>query len=179
MIQINLLPWREQARHAKQIRFLVILIAFIGLTLFILLALHIYLNALISNQQSINTYLQTVITQEQTALASLNKEKKSLAAIDSQLHFIISLRNNSFHAVRLLNELTKVLPEEITLNKIVREENIITLFGAAKSGLDITHLMKNIAQSAIFTQPVLTEISSEKNDIESEKYFQLKIEQRE
>lgn len=179
MTQINLLPWREQARQGKKTQFIVILVSFIILTLFLVLIAYFYLDSLISSQKKINDFLQTSLDQENSQLLVLHKKKQEQDAVDKQLHFIFGLRDSSYKAVRLLDELTRVVPDSVLLSKITREGDKITIKGKAQSNLQVTLFLKNIAKSPIFTQPILAEINGQENNSEDQKYFLLKFEQRE
>lgn len=179
MPQINLLPWREQAKKAKKIRVALYLAGFICLTLLFVLILHIYYDILIYNQESRNDFLQSEMTEEGAQLLALKKKKEKQTAIISELRFVISLREKSYSAVNLLDELVRVVPEGVSFNKIIRNGNNIVILGKAQSEVQITLFMKNITKSVVFKQPVLTQISSKENVSGNETYFQLKIEQQE
>lgn len=178
MIQINLLPWREQARKQEQTRFGVVVAMFAGFGLFVTVFFHMHYSAKIQNQAARNAMLQTSLDEESGLLMTLNKQKKELMDVDSQLHFIYNLRDESYRAVRLLTELAIVNPEAVTLFKIIRAGNSITIFGRAKSNLQITLYMESIEKSKYFAQPVLTEISGKENAAGEDRTFQLKIEQQ-
>ncbi len=176
-VQINLLPWREQARQIKRKQFLITLAGFIGLTLLFVAIYHIYLDSIVSNQNLRNSYLQTVLNQEQSVLLALEKQKEKQTQINLQLHFLYSLRETSYNAVQILNELTQVVPEGVSLIKLTREGNTITLLGGAQSSLNVTLFMKNISNSHIFNQPDLTEITTKQVKTGEDKYFQLIVKQ--
>jgi type IV pilus assembly protein PilN len=175
MAQINLLPWREQARQDKRTRFMVTLGIFIGITLFFILILHLYVSNEINLQLQRNTYLQLEFDQTKAEVAALKIKQKDQIALMAQLHFIIDLRNKSFIVIRLLAELSQAVPDALLINKIERKENIVTVVGKAESNSQVTTFMKNIALSPIFNQPDLTEISAEKKGNSEEKYFQLTV----
>lgn len=176
MTQINLLPWREQLRQIKRMNFVIILGCFIVVTLFLVFISHMYLSGIIGNQQQLNAYLQSDFDKEQVELGALNKKKQEQKTVNTELHYILSLRENSYQAVRLLDELVKIVPDAVSLNKISRQGNSIILIGKAESNLQVTLFMENMAKSNFFRQPVLTEISSKENSAGEERYFQLKVE---
>lgn len=178
MTQINLLPWREQARQEKKIEFLIIIGFFIGMTLLFILLIHIYLASLIHEQNKRNEFIQTTLGDKQVLYTGFKDKKQKQAIIESQLQFINSLRDKSFRAVKLMNELVKIVPHTVTLDKLVRENNKITLIGKAQSELQITLLMKNIAKSDIFNQPVLTRISGVPGSNETDRVFELEALQK-
>ncbi|HTM64129.1 MAG TPA: PilN domain-containing protein [Gammaproteobacteria bacterium] len=178
MIQINLLPWRDQERTQQQKRFGMVVGVFAGFGVFCTLVFHMHYSAKISNQIQRNVILQAASDQEANTLADLNKQKKKLTQVDQKLHYIFELRESSYRAVRLLNELVLVDPESITLQKIVRNGNAITVSGKAKSNLQITLFMENIEKSKFFAQPVLTEINGKENTTGEDRSFELKIIQK-
>ena len=157
--------------------FVYVLAGFIGLTIFFLFLAHLYYGSLIKNQQKNNTFLQEQLDKEQVVLNDLNKKKKQQTIIDSQLNFLLSLRDKSYRAVRMLDELARVVPEGVFLLKIVSQNNTLTLFGKATSNLQVTQFMENIDKSAVFMQPVLTEISAKDNSAGEEKFFELNVKQ--
>ncbi len=176
--QINLLPWREQARYLKKVRLLLTLGAFVILTLLLVVIIHLFYKNAISYQQQRNTLLNNKISQSQQLFTELEKMKIEQDLIRKKITFLISLQDNSFRAVRLFNEIPKIIPSNITLVKLQRNQDIIILQGIAYSNLDITALMKKLTQSSILIQPDLTEITTKDLPEENEKMFALKIVQK-
>lgn len=179
MIKINMLPWREQARGIKKKNFFVGLAISIGITMFIILLFHIYYNDLIARQDQRNLFLQGQISERQEAINKLREKKEQQKIIENKLQFIIGLREKSYRAIRLLNELLRIVPDTITLGKLFRDGTAITIEGKAQSELAITAFMKSLSQSTVFSQPVLTGITSAGgSEVGTERYFQLKVEQK-
>lgn len=177
MIQINLLPWREQARRDKQIQFAILIASFIGLAFFAIIFIHICYGRAISHQQDRINFLQSEITQKQADLTALKGQKQEQHDLDAELHFIMNLQTKSFQAVRLLDELASAVPPSVLLDKINREGSTITISGTAQSDSQVTIFMKNIAKSPGLKQPVLTGISAQENSPTLGKHFQLRVEQ--
>ena len=153
------------------------LVFFIALVLFFVFLFHLYVNGLIKHQQKRNDFLQLELMKEQSELNRINDIDKQQIEIKKQLNFIFGLRNSNYQVVRLFNELLAVVPDSVSLNKIVRQNNSIVILGKAASNLQITLFMKNIEKSDFFKQPVLTEITGKENMAGNERYFQLKVEQ--
>lgn len=178
MIQINLLPWREQARKKKQARFAYVAGGAVGLGLLVTVFFHMHFSSKITAQNERNAMLQSALDQESVELRSLNEKKRDLVDIEDQLNFIYALREASYRAVRLLNEITIANPSDVTLYKLTRNKNIVILFGKAKSNLQITLFMESLEKSKVFKQPVLTEISGKDAEAGEQRYFQIKLEQQ-
>lgn len=175
MVQINLLPWRDQKRQQQKMQFFIALGGAVGITLALIVLMHFYLASHLSAQQARNDFLQTKITQLQTELAQLKKNEEEEMEVNKQLHAILNFQKQSMQAVELLATLTKIIPATISLNNLVFEGNTVALQGVAKSDLEITHLMKTMSDSALFTHPVLTSISAKKNAEMNERLFVLNV----
>ncbi len=180
MIQINMLPWRERAREIKKKNFFYTLTGCVGFTLFIIFLFHLYYDDLIRYQDKRNAFLQDEISQKQLEINALRKNKEQQAIIQVKIQFLMGLRETSYNAVRLLNETLKIVPDSIALNKLELNKTAINIEGRAQSDLAITAFLKSISKTAFFSQPVLTGISSPEGKGENnERFFQIKVEQRE
>jgi type IV pilus assembly protein PilN len=178
MTQINLLPWREQARQDKKIQFAITLSAYIVLTLIIVVIFHVYFNGLIRHNNARIAFLQTTLGTKQNEYSILRDKKQKQNLIETELDFLNNLHEKSFRAVNLMNELNKTIPSAITLEKLIREENKIILIGSAQSELQITLFLKNISKSPFFNQPVLTHITETPGKPEIGRMFELQVEQK-
>ncbi len=178
MTQINLLPWREQARHAKKVRFGLMAAGGVVFAVIILLGLHGHYDRLISEQQARNAFITTALSTEQGEMNHLTAEKKQQLELLSQLNFIVNLRRADYKAVELLNGLTRVVPDAVFFTKVMRIGDQVTLFGRAKSNLQITQLMENIKAVPIFEQPQLSVITAKENTAGEERTFQVEFVQK-
>jgi type IV pilus assembly protein PilN len=158
MTQINLLPWREEARKTKLIDFGIQLGIFIGITLFLFLLVHLYLDHLVAGQQARVTFLQSIIDQSESQLKKLNIKQKDEIALKEELQFFVFLRNKSFQAVNLLSKLKQAVPSEVVLDEFSRSGNLYSILGTAKTNSQITELMKNLNNLPNFGHPELVQI---------------------
>ena len=179
MAQINLLPWREQARQLSKMRFMVTTGMVAALAFILIVFIHLYVSGLFSYQERRVTYLQAELDKEQRHLTALIQQKKEQAVVDDELNFIFSLREKSYRSVQLLDVLTKVTPKDVSFNKITREGHNVTIEGRAKSNLEVTSLMKNMTAEKIFRQPDLNQITNKDGASGDERIFILKVEQKE
>ena len=178
MIQINLLPWREQRRQIKKTQFVTSLALCVILSLSILFVFHFHFSSVASEQENLNATLSTAIAEEQSALNEMSSKEDERKSIDVQLKFIIDLYNESYNAVRFLNELVLMVPNSILLTKVKRNGNQITLTGMAKSEKDVTQLLDYISQSPNFKQPTLSSINLENTSSDNSRNFKLTFEQK-
>jgi len=177
-MQINLLPWREEARQIKKMQLMVSLGLSCLISLFILLLFHIHYSTAFSRQNALNAMLSAAINEEQSKLNEMSNAESEAGSTEVQLKFIIDLYNENYRAVRLLNDLVSLVSTTISITELKRSGSQITLSGMAKSEDDVTELMKNIAKSPYFNQPALLSINSGKNSDENAKNFSLMFEQK-
>lgn len=179
MTQINLLPWREQERQTNKILFGITLAAFMGLTLIGVLFAHLFLKIQINTQKERAAYLQSAIDQTQSDITSLKGKAEKQAKILSRLNLIVDLRNKSYEAVRLLNLLIVTVPKTIVIQKVIRDNRVITISGSTDSDLQTTLFMRNIEAVKGYDQPVLNVINTQKSESADTRHFQIKVEQQE
>jgi type IV pilus assembly protein PilN len=179
MAQFNLLPWKEQERQIQKIIFSATLITLAFLAVFFVFLCHFYLNSLITSQQLRNDFLQTQLIQTQAVLVDLEKQQDQEHLLLDEMRFIINLRDQNFKTVRLLDALAILTSSTISLTKISRDNSAIAVEGIAQSDIEITLFMKNLSKAPIFEQPVLIGIIPKKVGEMVQRYFQLKLVQRE
>jgi type IV pilus assembly protein PilN len=176
-VQINLLPWREQARQKKQVRLGILMASCAALSVILIILAHIYFRAMIMEQNKVNSYLQTEIQSSQTDLETLKEKKLSQVTLLEQLHYLMNLRITSYQAVSIMNILATATPSTVILDKVSREMKNIIIAGQAETDTEVTQFMKNIATVKGYKQPVLTGITSVQGVNGDERHFQLKVEQ--
>lgn len=174
MIRINLLPYREKEKIEDITRQIMI----IGITFVIfLLALggtQLYLSLSISS-------LNENITKQQQELDRLNKVigdievfKKDKALLEKKLAIINNLEENRLAPVRMLDELTSVVPvKDVSLEKISEKGEVITIEGIARNNIAVAHFMKNLAGSTFIKSVDL--ISTKEKEISGIKLQQFNV----
>lgn len=177
IIQVNLLPWREQSRQLKKLQVISLALIGFGFVFLILLIMHLYYTMLLNRQMSLNTYLQTEINNEQTTLSNISEEQKQKMNYQDDLHYIYNLYKKSYNAVRVLDEIANLTPSNITINKLIKSDFNIIIEGLAQSQSDISLYMQEIAKSPYFKQPDLTLVNQSASGQEK-RLFQLRVEQK-
>jgi len=148
MIRINLLPYREKEKIEDITRQIMV----IGITFVVfVLALgsfHLYLSMSISS-------LEENITKQQNELDRLNKIirdidtfKRDKALLEKKIAIINTLEENRLAPVRMLDELTTMVPvKDVWLEKLSEKGTSITIEGMARNNIAVAHFMKNLAGS--------------------------------
>jgi type IV pilus assembly protein PilN len=148
MIRINLLPYREKEKIEDITRQIMV----IGITFIVfVLALgsfHLYLSMSISS-------LEENITKQQNELDRLNKIildidtfKRDKALLEKKIAIINTLEENRLAPVRMLDELTTMVPvKDVWLERLSEKGTAITIEGMARNNIAVAHFMKNLAGS--------------------------------
>lgn len=175
MVHINLLPWRDKQKKLIQVRFGITVGAFAFVGVLVVLMINLYYTGLINSQVSRNKALEAALVNENSIFRDLKKKNLELDEMKELIRFLFSLKESSYKAVRVLNELAAVNLDTITLTKIDRKGDTIMVSGSARSNLQITLFMDSIEKSDHFIQPVLTEISGKDSEIGQRRTFKLRI----
>jgi len=174
MIRINLLPYREKEKKEDLTRQIVIIaLAFVGFLL-IIGSVHLYFS------MSIGT-LENSIKIQEDKLAVLTKiigdiemYKNDKAILEKKLAIINNLEENRLAPVRMLDELTTMVPiKDVWLEKLSEKGADITIEGIARSNIAVAHFMKNLAGSTFIKSVDL--VSTKEKEISGVKLQQFVI----
>lgn len=160
MIRINLLPHRELKRQARR-RQIAVLGAFTaGLGILVVAAVHVAIIAQVEYQNGRNQYLknQTLVLDKQ--IEEIKKLKEQTQALLARKKVVETLQTGRSDVVHLLDELVRLLPDEVYLRGIAQAGNGVTLTGYAQSNARVSSLMRNLEDSPWLEGAGLTEIKA-------------------
>ena len=172
LIQLNMLPYREEQDKQKKAQFtrLMIFSGLIGVGL--LVFTYVSLSGLILNQESRNQQLTAGIDQlniQIKEVETLEAEKRDFLARKAKGE---ELENKRFEAARMIDSLNTVAPEGVYLTGIkAKDVSTYTLSGKATSDSKIADFMRVIPSTNVFGQPSLDSI----NKVESVQEFELTV----
>ncbi|MDR3503347.1 MAG: PilN domain-containing protein [Legionella sp.] len=155
MIQINLLPWREHKRQQEKRAFFRRLSLGSVLALLTTLSINYYVLHLTNNQQIRNQMLRQELTVCEGKINELKILKKTRARLLSQISAIHHLLSKRMLIVHLFDELTWVVPTGIYLRKVEEKDNVISLFGYARSNIDVSWVLQNMEHNEWIQRPIL------------------------
>ena len=172
LIQLNMLPYREEQDKQKKAQFtrLMIFSGLIGVGL--LVFTYVSLSGLILNQESRNQQLTAGIEQlniQIKEVETLEAEKRDFLARKAKVE---ELENKRFEAARMIDSLNTVAPEGVYLTGIkAKDVSTYILSGKATSDSKIADFMRVIPSTNVFGQPSLDSI----NKVESVQEFELTV----
>lgn len=151
MVEINLLPWREQSliQVLKKIQLLIFLI----INLLIYLAANFYQNIMIHHYQSVINHLKDqIVLFDKSKFIKLNEERINLI---EKINNLIYLKNFNSQWLEILHYLEIMLPPELTLTSLARIDTTWQLKGLALSHDKVMTLLDQLDQAIYFNKSVL------------------------
>lgn len=165
MIKINLLPWREERHKHRERAFYKMLVGCVVLTILVMGFVHLYMREGVKYQEARNRFLAGEVAR----LTRQAKEAGRLEMLQKQLAerfaTIQKLSRERYAVVHLLDELVKSVPDGIFLSEAERKGEYLFLKGNAESNTRVSQFLRNLANSAWFCPPVLTNIEAEENNL--------------
>lgn len=175
MPRVNLLPWRETLRADRQKRFFIALGITAAAAVVLVLLANLYVQYLISNQNSLNQILKDEIVVLDRQIKEINSLQAKKDALLARMNIIQSLQATRPQIVHLFDEIARRLPEGIFLQSLVQKGDALTLVGIAQSNARVSAFMRNIEQSEWIGDPELNVIRANQKDGSKVSNFTLKL----
>jgi len=158
MIRINLLPYREERRRAKQIQFFTLSALSLLLGVLVWGLVHVAISSQIDYQERRNAYLQeeTAILDKQ--IAEIRKLREQTKSLLERKDAVEKLQSDRSQVVHLLDQMLRILPEGVYIKTLKQNGDAINLVGYAQSNARISTLMRAVEDSTWLEAPALVEI---------------------
>lgn len=160
MIELNLLPWRDQIRKQQKKELSICAAVALGIALLAIIAIHFSYANSISTQRQRNRVLQNEINHIQPQITRLQDIDKKYNKLLKQWNNLKQLVYQRHQTVQLFNDITRIVPKGVYLSSLERKQQTVTIVGQANSNLLISQLMKSIKHSDEFTNPTLREVTT-------------------
>ena len=175
MARINLLPWREERRKARQKEFAGMLgLAVLAGILLSFLIVSFY-SGRISSQTARNEYLRGEITKVDGQIKEIEALDKKKAKLLARKEVIEQLQANRSQMVHLFDSLVRTIPDGVSLTSIKQEGDILTLSGRSQSNARVSTYMRNLESSGWMTNPDLNIIEAKAGNPGLPYEFNLKV----
>jgi type IV pilus assembly protein PilN len=177
--RINLLPWREAERRRRQREVAATTASALAATLALGFAVHLYLNLLVSDQESRNQFLQHEISLLDEKIREIRDLEKTRERLLARMNVIQQLQVSRPEVVHLFDELVMDIPAGVYLTKISQTGRFVILDGRAQSNARVSAFMRNIEASKWLGNPALMLIEYEDTSGTGMSHFRLRFEQLE
>lgn len=147
MAKINLLPWRDELREKRKKEFIVICIgaALIGVLLVVMA--WFYYNYKLEDQEQANQLIISTNQNLDVQLKSLEGLQEQRNAIVERMKLIQGLQSQRPIAVRLIDEMARVVPSNLYITKFSRIGDKFTIEGKAESPNAVAEFLRNLEAS--------------------------------
>lgn len=160
MIRINLLPYREARKQARQRRFVVMAVASVAAGAVIVGFGYTLFSARIAIQNERNGFLNEEITKLDKQIAEIETLKKERQQLLDRKKVVERLQTRRSEVVQIMDQLVRQTPEGIYFTNVKQSDDLLTIDGAAQSSARISTLMRSLNDSPMFEQPVLVQIQA-------------------
>jgi type IV pilus assembly protein PilN len=158
MIRINLLPHRAEKRKRRQIQFISLSIITILLAAMVVGLVYGILDARISYQERRNQYLKNEIAKLDKQIAEIRKLRQQVKSLLARKEVVENLQSTRSDAVHLLDQMLRILPEDVYLRSLTEKGRKVTIVGMTQSNARVSTLMRSIESSPWLDSPHLIEI---------------------
>jgi type IV pilus assembly protein PilN len=162
MPRINLLPWRDEERKERKLKFLValggasvaaFLTAFVG---------YLMMDSMVSAQEARNAKLNEEIAELDKQIEKINSLEADKARFIARMEVIETLQRSRPEIVHIFDEITKQLPDGVYLTAITQNGSRLKFEGVAQSSTRVSAFMRNIDGSSYLKDPDLEVVETKK-----------------
>ena len=175
MARINLLPWREERRKARQKEFFGMLGLSVVAGILISILIYSLYGGWIAGQNARNEYLRGEISKVDGQIKEIQELDKKKAKLLARKEVIEQLQANRSQMVHLFDSLVRTIPDGVALTSIKQEGDILTLSGRSQSNARVSTYMRNLESSGWMTNPDLNVIEAKEGNPALPYEFNLKV----
>jgi len=175
MANINLLPWREEAREKQKRDYIGILaLVFLGSSLVVFLSLSV-LDMMTDNQRSRNAYLQSEIQLLEKQIAEIQEIRTRKKDIERRTEIILNLQQSRNLPTHVLDELVRIVPPGIYLSSIEKKGSLLWIEGRSESNNNVANMMRKVKTSKWLLDPNMQSIVAHNEELRQLQRFSLKV----
>lgn len=145
MIRINLLPHREMRREKRKREFMAsaALCAAIGAA--IVFAGGVVIDQQIENQNQRNAMIKDANKKLDDEIAEIKDLKEQIDSLKARQKAVEDLQSDRTIPVHLFDEMVRLMPEGVFLQRLVQQGMTVTMAGYAQSNERVAELYQNLA----------------------------------
>jgi type IV pilus assembly protein PilN len=165
MPRINLLPWRDEERKERKLKFLVALggsavaaclTAFVG---------YLLMDSMVSAQEARNAKLTAEIAVLDKQIEKINSLEAEKARFIARMEVIETLQRSRPEIVHIFDEIAKQIPDGVYLTGVSQNGKRLKFEGVAQSSTRVSTFMRNIEASSHLKNPDLELVETRRNNV--------------
>lgn len=146
-MEINLLPWRDEILALNKKFFFRLLFLAVLLSGVTMIAMYYFFFGDLAYSKSYTSALERAKIGFVDSVKTYFQYKKTGEEVKKRLGTLRHLQQSRFDAIRLLNEITKIIPKGVYLDTMTRRGDAVDIVGYASSNLLISSFMESIDKS--------------------------------
>jgi type IV pilus assembly protein PilN len=162
MPRINLLPWREEQRKERKLKFMIAMGAACVMSLLVTGAAYIAFNAAIESQRQRNERLRGEIKLLDKQIEEINNLETAKQNFVARMEIIEKLQRSRPEIVHVFDEIVRTLPDGVYLTGVKQTDKRFRFDGVAQSATRVSTFMRNIASSDWLQHPDLQVVQTAK-----------------
>ncbi len=162
MIRINLLPTKQRKKRGagqQQLLLFVIILVALGLLLY---SIHSGEQEKVAILQQKEAEISKEMKRLEELIGDINTIQEKKTSLKKKLDVIELLRKGKTGPVRILDELSTVIPKKVWLESLNQSGNTLNMNGMATDNKEIAIFMKNLEASPFFSDIKLVNITQGK-----------------
>ncbi|MDX8407496.1 MAG: PilN domain-containing protein [Mariprofundaceae bacterium] len=159
MIRVNLLPYRDARRHQQILQHLGAAAAVIAFAGILSLGAHWIASSELSSLQEEYTQLKAQNDVLKKKIGKIRNLDALRADVERKLKLVDTLQKGRFRSLVTLNEIARVIPENVWLTSVTNDGPTIKMSGLGESNKAVANFMRMLDESKIFTNVSLSVIS--------------------
>ena len=156
---VNLLPWREERRAARDRQMLVSALLVWVLCVLAVFGAYSYFQILQDNQKERNNYLNLEIRKLDQRIKEINKLRARKDNLIARMEVIQNLQRERTQVVQLFDDMVRKLPDGVYFNTMEKKGRTFGFTGTAQSNARVSNLMNRLDSSDWFANPNLKVIN--------------------
>jgi type IV pilus assembly protein PilN len=166
MPRINLLPWRDEERKERKLKFLVSLgVAALG-ALVVTGVGYMLMDSMVSAQEARNARLDEEIAVLDRQIEKINSLEADKARFIARMEVIEKLQRSRPEIVHIFDEIAKQMPDGVYLTGMTQTGTRLKFEGVAQSSTRVSTFMRNIDGSSYLKNPELDIVQTkDKSDV--------------
>jgi type IV pilus assembly protein PilN len=160
MIKVNLLPVKRKKKPKPLPSFVITAAMVTGAVVIVIIGLVLFFNSRLSSKRAQYKANESKIMELRAKIKEVENFEKLNKTIQERNSIIEQLRKNQSTPVKLLDELSVLLPNGVWLNAMTVSEGSVNIDGYAFANSDIVSYVDNMKNSAVFADVFLQESKS-------------------
>ncbi|QDF65799.1 PilN domain-containing protein [Shewanella sp. SNU WT4] len=175
MANINLLPWREEARDKQKKDYLgALALVFLASGLVVYLTL-MFIDFMHTKQEARNAYLAHEISLLDKQIAEITIITERKKDIERRTEIILGLQASRNLPTHVLDELVRLTPAGIYLSRIEKKGSMVWIEGRSESNNNVANMMRKAETSDWLHEPTMQSIVSNDEELRQLHQFHLNI----